>query len=187
MAELKSPIVKKRSKRRTNHIKRNEKGGILVEKKDLKKLFEFLDVSNKKHLTEVDLRNRLSIFYRSGNKNGPSSKEYKSLMNNRSTLSIDDLYNILADNELTNFDPVQESFKTIFDPNDNGCVDTSILKQILINFGYNKITDKDLQILINIADQDRDGKININDFTNMLKTTDSLHNKLNESDQTKET
>ena len=151
----------------------------MIEKKDLKKLFEFLDVSNKKHLTESDLRNRLSIFYRSGN-NGPSSKEYKSLMNNRSTLNIDDLYNILVDNELTNFDPVQESFKTIFDPNDNGCLDTSILKQILLNFGYNKITDKDLQILIDITDQDRDGKINLNDFTNMLKNTENLHKKLND-------
>eukprot|EP01083_Nonionella_stella_P181767 652188_1 len=78
MAEFISP--KKRSKKRSNQIKRNEKGGILIEKKDLKKLFEFLDVSNKKYLTETDLRNRLSIFYKSG---GPSSKEYKALMNNR--------------------------------------------------------------------------------------------------------
>eukprot|EP01084_Bolivina_argentea_P066389 121010_1 len=169
MTESISP--KKRAKKRTNHIKRNQKGGILIDKKDLKKLFGLLDESNKKYLTETDLRNRLSIF-------GPSSKEYKALMNNRSTINIDDLYNILVDNELTNFDPIQESFKTIFDPNDNGCLDISILKNILINFGYKKITDKDIQILIDVTDQDKDGKINLSDFTNIIKTADSLQSKL---------
>ena len=176
MASARSPKAK--LKRRLSHIKRNEKGGILIEKKDLRRLFEFLDVSNKKFLTEADLRNRLSIFYKAGG-TGPSSKEYKSLMNNRSTITLDDLFNILVDNELTNFDPIQESFRSIFDPSDCGHCDIQILRTILSNFGFNKISEKDMHILVDIADQDKDGKINLDDFADIIKNTENLHKKLN--------
>lgn len=169
----------RRTKKRIDDVKRNENGGILVERQDLQKLFEFLSDSNKKYVTESDLRNRLSILYKSGG-GGPSSKEYKSLMNNRSTLSIDDLYSILNDNELHHFDPVQESFKTVFDPNDTGFVDVGILRNILNEFGFHKITEKDLQVLVDAVDRDKDGKINLDDFRNIIKSTDSLHQTLNQ-------
>ena len=178
MAEKWSP-KSSRGKRRTDDVKRNENGGILVERQDLQKLFDFLSDSNKKYVTESDLRSRLSILYKSGG-GGPSSKEYKSLMNNRSTLNIDDLYSILCDNELTHFDPVQESFRNVFDPNDTGFVDVGILRNILSEFGYHKITDKDLQVLVEAVDRDKDGKINIDDFRNIIRSTDTLHNTLSQ-------
>lgn len=42
-------------------------------------------------------------------------KEYKFLMNNRKELTIEDLNELLADNEVndTDFDPVAEAFKVI--------------------------------------------------------------------------
>ena len=166
--------------RRAASFKRNDKGGILIEKNDLKKLFGFLDVDKKKNLTESDLRSRLSIFYKSGRSDNckSSAKEYKFLMNNRSTMSIDDLHNILMNNELVNFDPIQESFNQIFDPNDSGFLDVNILKNIMINFGYKHISDKDIEILVKIMDQDQDGKVNLFDFRNLIKNSDNPNDEL---------
>ena len=37
-------------------------------------------------------------------------KEYKFLMNGESELTYDDLYNLLKNNDVSNFDPVAEAF-----------------------------------------------------------------------------
>lgn len=50
-----------------------------------------------------------------------SLREYKFLMNNKQELTEQELYALLANNELTNYDPVAEAFK-IYDPNETGYV-----------------------------------------------------------------
>ena len=68
--------------------------------------FEFLDTDRKGYVTIQDLRDKLGIFYRN-----LSTKDYKLLMNHKSELTEQDLYQLLANNELTDFDPVREAFK----------------------------------------------------------------------------
>lgn len=50
-----------------------------------------------------------------------SLREYKFLMSNKQELTEPELYALLANNELTNYDPVAEAFK-IYDPNETGYV-----------------------------------------------------------------
>jgi len=42
-----------------------------------------------------------------------SIREYRFLMNNKPQLTLEELYNLLVNNELTNFDPVMEAFKVL--------------------------------------------------------------------------
>ena len=113
-------------------------------------------------LASADRKNRLGAFY----KNVPT-REYKFLMNNQSELTLDDLRSLLENNEIKNFDPVAEAFK-VYDPQETGYVDTSVLRSIFEKLGFGTITDEDVRILVETADLDKDGKINLEDFRNMI-------------------
>ena len=93
-------------------------------------------------------------------------------MNNQSELSLDDLRSLLENNEIKNFDPVAEAFK-VYDPQETGFVDTSVLKGIFEKLGFGTITKEDRQILVDTADIDKDGKISLEDFRNMINENNS--------------
>jgi len=184
-------------------IKKNSVGGIAVDEQELKAAFEFFDVSGKGKITLNDLKNRLGKYkyglythtqyihlhiYRYNitlinkysnqylytgafYKNVPL-REYKFLMNNQSELSLDDLRSLLENNEIKNFDPVAEAFK-VYDPQETGFVDTSVLKGIFEKLGFGTITKEDIQILVDTADIDKDGKISLEDFRNMINENNS--------------
>eukprot|EP00743_Colponemidia_sp_Colp-15_P002416 GILK01002620.1.p1 GENE.GILK01002620.1~~GILK01002620.1.p1 ORF type:complete len:210 (+),score=44.80 GILK01002620.1:42-632(+) len=139
-------------------IPRNEKGGVLVTEAELKAAFEFFDESGSGKITLSDLKKRLSAFY----KDLPV-REYKFLLNNKPELTFEELYSLLKDNELTSYDPVKEAFK-IYDPQETGFVDTDVLREIFENLGYGDLSDDDMQILLDTADQDKDGRISLDDF-----------------------
>ena len=94
-------------------------------------------------------------------------REYKFLMNNQSELTLDDLRALLENNEIKNFDPVAEAFK-VYDPQDTGYVDTQVLKGIFEKLGFGTITKEDIQILVDTADIDKDGKVSLEDFRAMI-------------------
>jgi len=146
-------------------VRRNPKGGVYVNPTELKQAFEFFDVEGKGYITISDLKKRLGVFYQN-----LSLREYKFLMNNKQELTEQDLYNLLAHNELTNYDPVQEAFK-IYDPHDTGYIDLDVFREILSNLGFGDITDQDIQTLIDTADVDGDGKVSLSDFRKMLPTS----------------
>merc|ERR1712072_740596 len=93
-------------------------------------------------------------------------KEYKFLMNNENEMTFQDLKELLKDNEITNFDPL-EAFKA-YDPHGTGYVDTDVLRGVFQNLGFGEITDEDLQILVETGDVDGDGKISLDDFRGMI-------------------
>ena len=128
----------------------------------MKAAFDFFDVSGSGKITLADLKNRLGAFY----KNVPL-REYKFLMNNQSELTLDDLRSLLENNEIKNFDPVAEAFQ-VYDPQETGYVDTNVLKGIFEKLGFGTITKEDIQILVDTADIDKDGKISLEDFRNMI-------------------
>lgn len=90
----------------TGGVKRNAKGGIHVAPSELHQAFEFFDVDGKGFITIQDLKKRLGVFYQN-----LSLREYKFLLNNKQELTEQELYALLANNELTNYDPVAEAFK----------------------------------------------------------------------------
>jgi len=142
-------------------IPRNAKGGVAVNPAEVHQAFQFFDVDNKGYITLQDLKKRLGVFYQN-----LSLREYKFLMNNQQELSESDLLGLLANNELTNYDPVAEAFK-IYDPNETGYIDVDVFREILSNLGFGDITDQDIQTLIDTADVDGDGRVSLNDFRRM--------------------
>ena len=79
------------------------------------------------------------------------------------------LRELLADNELGQYDPIKEAFK-VYDPHNTGYVDSETLRRIFQDLGYGTIDDDDLLILVETADADRDGKISLEDFRSMLSS-----------------
>ena len=136
-------------------------GSLHVDDDELSAAFDFFDIEHKGKLTVADLKARLGAFY----KNLPT-KEYKALIS-EANFTKDTLRQLLANNELGNYDPVKEAFK-VYDPHNTGFVDHETLRGIFENLGYGEITDEDLGVLVETADADRDGRISLEDFRGML-------------------
>jgi calmodulin len=145
-------------------VQQNAQGGVHVEASELKQAFQFFDEGDKGFITLADLKKRLGVFYQN-----LSLKEYKFLMNNKQELTEQELYALLAHNELGNFDPVAEAFR-IYDPDNTGYMDINVFRDILRNLGFGDITDQDVQTLVDAADKDGDGRLGLEDFREMLQT-----------------
>ena len=94
--------------------------------------------------------------------------ELGTLTNNKTELKAKELYEMLKDNELENFDPLEEAFK-LLDPDNKGELDIKRLKELFISLGYGEIEKKDTQILIECLDTNDDGKIDLNDFKEIFR------------------
>jgi calmodulin len=125
--------------------------------------FQFLDIEKKNRVTFDNLKTRLSLFHER-----MSSKDIKLLLNDQEELTEEYLNDLLLTNEVKNFDPIAEAFK-LYDPEEKGFISKEKLRHIFENMGYGALTDKDLEILISCADEDRDGKISLSDFRKMLQ------------------
>mmetsp|Transcript_97819 Transcript_97819/g.174241 ORF Transcript_97819/g.174241 Transcript_97819/m.174241 type:complete len:180 (+) Transcript_97819:70-609(+) len=150
------------SKDNAVQLQRNEKGGILITPDELKVAWDFFDTNDKKKLTTLDIKRRLQTFYKD-----ITAREVKFLLNNEPEITFDDLYKLLKDNQLTNFDPVKEAFK-VYDPNNTGFVDMDMVKYFFKELGYGEISDEDAKIILETADGDKDGRIGLDDFRMMV-------------------
>eukprot|EP00746_Dinoflagellata_sp_MGD_P000156 gnl/MRDRNA2_/MRDRNA2_100269_c0_seq1.p1 gnl/MRDRNA2_/MRDRNA2_100269_c0~~gnl/MRDRNA2_/MRDRNA2_100269_c0_seq1.p1 ORF type:complete len:203 (+),score=54.79 gnl/MRDRNA2_/MRDRNA2_100269_c0_seq1:74-610(+) len=141
---------------------KNDKGGLLITEEELKIAWDFFDQKGTNRLTASDIKRRLQTFYKN-----VSTKEIKFLLNNQPEITFEELYNLLKDNQLTNFDPVKEAFK-VYDPNDTGFVDMNVVKDFFQGLGYGEISDEDTKIILDTADGDKDGRIGLDDFRMMV-------------------
>eukprot|EP00933_Yihiella_yeosuensis_P014808 TRINITY_DN13117_c0_g3_i1.p1 TRINITY_DN13117_c0_g3~~TRINITY_DN13117_c0_g3_i1.p1 ORF type:complete len:180 (+),score=41.42 TRINITY_DN13117_c0_g3_i1:139-678(+) len=144
------------------HLPRNDKGGILITEDELKVAWDFFDTAGKGKLSMSEIKKRLQTFYKD-----ISTREVKFLMNNQPEISFDELYALLKDNQLTNFDPVKEAFK-VYDPNNTGFVDMDVVKHFFKELGYGEISDEDAKIILETVDNDKDQRIGLDDFRMMV-------------------
>ncbi|EER12293.1 conserved hypothetical protein [Perkinsus marinus ATCC 50983] len=114
-------------------------------------------------ITAADLKERLAPF----NKD-ITSKDIKFLMNNQEEITFTELYHLLSDNELTDFDPIAEAFK-LYDPNDTGYVDMKTVKEFFKKAGYGLLSEGDVDAILQMADADRDGKLGLGDFRKLIR------------------
>merc|ERR1712022_105627 len=141
----------------------NKRVGIPVDPDEIKAAFEFFDVNKKGKLNAADLKQRCAIFYKT-----MTPKDYKLLVGESGEITLKQLTKLLMQNELEDYDPVKEAFK-VYDPGNTGFADPDILRNIFQSLDYGDITDEDLQVLIQAADVDGDGKISLEDFRGMLQ------------------
>ena len=52
----------------------------------------------------------------------------------------------------------------MYDPQQTGFVDTTVLRGIFEKLGFGTITEEDVKILVETADVDKDGRISLEDF-----------------------
>ncbi|CAN0245057.1 unnamed protein product, partial [Phaeothamnion confervicola] len=142
-------------------VLKNARGGVLVTQEELKAAFEFFDVDGRGKLTASSLRRRLGCFFKD-----MSPREYRFLMNGKPELTLEDLNELLLDNDVADFDPVAEAFAT-YDPQGTGFVDTEVLRTIFSGLGFGDLSNDDMRILVEAADGDGDGRINLDDFRSM--------------------
>ena len=139
-------------------------GGLHIDDDEINTAFDFFDVDGTGKLTAAGMKQRLGAFYR----NLPQ-KEIKQLLGD-GTFTKESLKSLLQNNDLGAFDPTREAFKA-YDPNNTGYVDTETLRSIFETLGYGEITDEDLQVLLETADMDGDGRVSLQDFEAMLGFT----------------
>mmetsp|Transcript_46131 Transcript_46131/g.81197 ORF Transcript_46131/g.81197 Transcript_46131/m.81197 type:complete len:178 (-) Transcript_46131:98-631(-) len=144
------------------NLPKNEKGGLLITEDELRVAWDFFDTTGKTKLNMTDIKKRLQTFYKD-----ITSREVKFLLNNQPEISFEDLYALLRDNQLTNFDPVKEAFK-VYDPQNTGFVDMDVVKTFFKELGYGEISEEDAKIILETADGDKDGRIGLDDFRMMV-------------------
>lgn len=145
------------------------KGGVKVTDAEVEAAFRFFDPEGKGKITLADLRKRLQPFY----KDMPIA-EYKFLMGEAKSMTVEDLKTLLADNDVAGFDPVAEAFK-VYDPGNTGYVQPNVLKDIFRRLGFEDLSQEDMTVLLETADVDGDGRISLEDFRAMLDVASRPH------------
>jgi len=118
---------------------------------------------NGDRISQSELRKRIHII----NPSFPMS-ELGTLTNNKTELKAKELYDMLKDNELDNFDPLEEAFK-LLDPEGKGELDIKRLKELFMSLGYGEIEKKDTEILVECLDTNGDGIIDLTDFKEIFR------------------
>ncbi|KDO28928.1 hypothetical protein SPRG_05801 [Saprolegnia parasitica CBS 223.65] len=143
-------------------VPRNEHGGVLVTRDQIRSAFDFLDVDQRGFVTLENLKARLSIFYPD-----MTARDFRVLLNNASEVTEDDLCDLLLQNDVADYDPVADAFRA-YDPDDTGYVSFQVLSHLFERLGYGSLSDDDLKVLVATADVDKDGRLNLADFRHLL-------------------
>ena len=96
-----------------------------------------------------------------------SSKEIAFLMNGAYEMDASELHNLLTTTSIDPFDPVEEAFK-LLDVDGKGFLTIDVFKEIFSKLKFGEISQSDEDIFREVADFDRDGVINLDDFRKIL-------------------
>ena len=64
-------------------------------------------------------------------------------MNNKKEMTIEDLQELVLDNEITNFDPVQDAFKA-FESRHHGHVTSERMREVFERCGFGELSTEEL-------------------------------------------
>jgi len=142
-------------------VPRNDKGGVYVSDGDIEAAVKWLS-RGKDAVTLKDLRERLLPFY-------PEMPvaELNFLLGDAKSMSTADVRKLLADNTITNFDPVGEAFD-VFDITGEGAADLDFLSAVFRQLGFERLSAEDMAVVMKTADVDHDGVISRDAFRHML-------------------
>ena len=117
---------------------------------------------NAPKITKKELKTYLEAFPKQY-----SQKEIAFLMNGKNEMNHDELYDLLSQTQIEDFDAVEEAFK-LLDVNNKGFLTVQTFKEIFKNLDLGEIAPSDEDIFKEVADFDGDGVINLDDFRKIL-------------------
>ena len=88
-------------------------------------------------------------------------------MNGNKEMDSNQLYELLASTQIEDFDAVEEAFK-LLDVDNKGHLTIDTFKEIFKNLKLGEIARSDEEIFKEVADFDKDGLINLDDFRQIL-------------------
>ena len=96
--------------------------------------------------------------------------EVNFLMNGKNELEAGELYDLLKNTQIEDFDAVEEAFK-LLDVNSTGYLTVDTFKNIFEKLKLGTIAASDVEIFKEVADFDGDGLISLEDFRKILTYT----------------
>lgn len=153
--------------------RRNAKGGVLVKNSDLACVEELFDSAGKGFIVASDITLVGRVFYPQ-----LSDEDVRLMMNRRTKMTEEALAELLCDNDLVGYDPVEEAFAVLAGTADQGegaaetpppTIDAARLKDVLTRLGVKHVTLADVQALLTHADADGDGAVGLEDFRLMAR------------------
>lgn len=155
-------------------VTKNERGGVNITEEEIETAFRFFDVDRTGQITFENLRDRLAAAFvfvfndKDKHKNNMSVQEIRSVWNGKDGygLSLEAVKELLMENEEKAFDPIAQAF-CAFDPKGTGFVEADNMEQVFKTFGFG-LTEEEIKYVVKSADQDKDGRISLDDFRNML-------------------
>ncbi|EGR30428.1 hypothetical protein IMG5_132500 [Ichthyophthirius multifiliis] len=140
--------------------------GVKISLEDIEKAFKILDEKNQgSKISLQELKKKIPVL----NPNFPLN-EIPALTQGKAEIKSKELFELLKQNELENFDPLQEAFN-LLDPNKTGAIDMGRLQKVFSVLGYADLDQKDISILeecLNIR-ADKQGKITLNDLRDIFE------------------
>ena len=88
-------------------------------------------------------------------------------MNGQNEMDSKTLYELLKSTQIEDFDAVEEAFN-LLDVDGSGYLEVETFKQIFEKLDLGEIAPSDEDIFREVADFDQDGKINLDDFRQIL-------------------
>lgn len=92
--------------------------------------------------------------------------EVSALTNGKNEIKAKEIFEILKENEIQDFNCAEEIFN-LLDHKEDGAIDIDYISDIMRELKLANIDDKDKEILFKCLDLDRDNKITLSDFKNL--------------------
>ena len=116
-----------------------------------------------------ELREYLNAFPQAADAKADARKsDVNFLMNGRSELEAHELFELLSQTQIEDFDAVEEAFR-LLDVNNEGHLTVECFKDIFEKLKLGTIAKSDEEIFKEVADFDQDGKISLDDFRRILE------------------
>mmetsp|Transcript_35911 Transcript_35911/g.101718 ORF Transcript_35911/g.101718 Transcript_35911/m.101718 type:complete len:169 (-) Transcript_35911:315-821(-) len=123
--------------------------------------WKVLNPEGNEKITRADLQQYTDIFFPK-----LEASDLKTLVKG-SGMTFEKLKHLVKNHELEDFDITAEAFK-VLDPNGTGYVDLDLMKKLLAQMPeVGSVTDLDMEVILELADLDLDGKISVEDFSKL--------------------
>lgn len=194
---LPSKAKLKEKKKPEVSFRKNAKGGFLVTGREVRAIFETLDTEKKGVISLYGLRHKLTLLMP-----GFAPRDCASLFAGSSEISELDLLQLLEDNDMQKFDPVQSVFDSLLavppgalrdgsrykaaltsrgtnnkqssDSSDESNLDVLLLADIFEAMGMGHLSSEELSIVLSAGDFDGDGALGLSDFRKFVDLTETL-------------